>query len=226
MTTSTRRRPLTRARVLDAAIAVADEQGIDALTLRRLAERLGVHPTSIYNHVPSKDAILDGLAERLIEHADLPTHCASWQEWLPAFAASLRQLAREHRGAFAVYTRRAAHGHAASEHLEAALDAFRRDGFPPLAANEAVAAIGLALMGLALNEMPEPGREPVPGLAHLEPERYPRISEAALAVPANTDGMWDVLVSSLIHGLQARRDLSGDASRRGRSEAVHRHTSS
>lgn len=204
MPVGTARPALTRDRVLDAAIAIADEQGIDAVTLRRLAERLSVHPTSIYNHVPNKDAILDGLAERLFGRANLPTQVGTWQEWVGAFAAALRQLARDHRGAFAVYTRRGAHGQAADDHLEAALDAFRRAGFSTLAASEAVAAIGLALMGLALNEMPEPGRPPVPGLAHLEPDRYPRIAEAAASAPTTTEGMWDVVVSSLIHGLEAQ----------------------
>ncbi|MCA1713035.1 MAG: TetR family transcriptional regulator, partial [Actinobacteria bacterium] len=113
--------PLSRDRVLEAAVQVADEQGIDAVTLRRLAERLGVHPTSIYHHLANKEAILDGLAEHLFEESGLGPDVSDWQDWVWTFATALRRLARAHPGAVAVYTRRAAIGRAADEHIEAAL---------------------------------------------------------------------------------------------------------
>ena len=196
--------PLTRARVLAAAVTVADEQGLDAVTLRRLAEVLDVHPTSIYNHLPSKDAILDGIAQQLIAEAALPATFATWPDWVRDFAAAVRRLARAHPGAFAVFTRRPAHGPGADEHLEAALDAFARGGFSTRKASEAVAGTALALMGLALNEAPGPGPAPTPGLAHLEPDRFPRIAAAAAAAPATSTGMWDLVVEALIHGLDER----------------------
>ncbi|MDP9100868.1 MAG: TetR/AcrR family transcriptional regulator [Actinomycetota bacterium] len=201
MATPTARLPLTRSRVLDAAVELADSHGIDAVTLRRLAEALGVHPTSIYNHLPSKEAILDGVSERLVEQACLGAAFPSWREWVRSFAHAMRGLAQAHPGAFAVFTRRPAQGPGADAHLEAALDAFRRAGFAPRAANEAVTGVSLALMGLALNEGAVAGPA-TPGLAHLLPERYPRISEAAQAVPASTDGVWDLMVAALIRGLE------------------------
>ncbi|GAC1444983.1 MAG: hypothetical protein NVS3B26_13670 [Mycobacteriales bacterium] len=58
----------------------------------------------------SKEAILDGVAERLLEEAQLGTDLSSWQEWVSSFAAAMRRLARAHRGAFGVFTPRPAHG--------------------------------------------------------------------------------------------------------------------
>lgn len=201
----TPREPLTRERVLAAAVAVADEQGIDALTLRRLAEALRVHPTSIYNHLPSKEAILDGVAEQLVNEAALPTSFTTWPDWVRAFAAAMRGLAQRHPGAFAVFTRRPAQGAGAEEHLEAALEAFAQDGFSTGEANAAVAGTALTVMGLALNEAPRPAPAPTPGLAHFQPDRYPRIAAAVAAVPETTDGIWELIVEALIVGLRESR---------------------
>src|SRR4051795_1278200 len=101
---------LNRDLVLRTAIQVADAEGIDALTLRRLADALGVHPTSIYNHVPSKDAIFDGLTESLIVEADFPMVVPDWAAWVREFAAGIRRMARTHPGAFDVFLRRSGSG--------------------------------------------------------------------------------------------------------------------
>src|SRR4051794_27224440 len=100
-----RRPTLNRARVLEAAVELADREGIEALTVRRLAEELGVHPTSLYNHVASKDALLAGVVERLFDDADLPTQVSTWSDWIKALAAGLRATARAHPGAFLALTR-------------------------------------------------------------------------------------------------------------------------
>src|SRR5215207_8392203 len=65
-----RRAPLTRDRVLETAVDLADTAGIDALTIRRLAERLGVEPMSIYYHVPNKEAILDGIVDLVFQEIE------------------------------------------------------------------------------------------------------------------------------------------------------------
>ncbi len=205
MAVRTERLPLTIERVLDAAVDVADAEGIDALTLRRLAAELKVHPSSIYNHVPGKDAILDGVARRLVTEAALPASVRDWPEWVRGFAATMRKLAQQHPGAFAVFTRRPAYGPGTDLHVEAALEAFVRGGFSPLEASTAVAGVALALMGLALNEVPGPAVQSDPGLLNLQPERFPQTAAAAAAVPNNSDGMWTLVVEALIRGLQHGR---------------------
>ena len=74
-----RRRPLSRKRVLDAAIALADDGGIDALSMRRLARELGVEAMSLYNHVANKDEILDGIVEVIAGETELPPDGTEWK---------------------------------------------------------------------------------------------------------------------------------------------------
>ena len=67
------RSPLNRERVLRAALHLADERGIDALTMRELGQRLGVEAMSLYNHVDNKDDLLDGMIDLVVSEIDLPS---------------------------------------------------------------------------------------------------------------------------------------------------------
>jgi AcrR family transcriptional regulator len=198
------RAPLTRERIVDAALEVADAEGIDALTLRRLAEALDVHPTSIYHHLASKEAILDALTERLMTEAALPPVFDDWRDWVRTFAGAMRRLARAHAGGFMVLTRRPADGPVASDHSEAAIEAFCRTGWAPDAAAYAVRGVALAVLGLSLNEC-EPVRPSlVRDVTHLSPERHPRIFEAFESMTRGQDALWETVVEALIRGLEAR----------------------
>ena len=206
---STAARPrLSRDRVLAAAVALADREGAEALTVRRLAEDLRVHPTSLYNHVASKEAILDGVVERLFAEALLPDAVDTWQDWVRSIAACFRDLARTHPGAFMVLTRRPAETPRAFRLTEIGLEAFDVGGFSPIAAVQAVRAVSLAVLGLALNECPPMGDwvEPEPHDTALAD--FPRLVEAATALEQgdpDEDGHWAVLVESLVAGLAATR---------------------
>ena len=72
-TTSRKRKGLSRRAVIDAAVATADEVGIDGMTIRKIAARLGVQPMSIYHHVADKDAILDGIVDAVFAMIDRPS---------------------------------------------------------------------------------------------------------------------------------------------------------
>lgn len=201
----TARPRLSRDRVLAAAVALADREGSEALTVRRLAEDLSVHPTSLYNHVPSKQAILDGVVERLFLEVDLPDEVDSWQEWVRAIAACFRDLARKHPGAFMVLTRRPAETPRAYQITEVGLDAFERGGFATVEAVRAVRAVSLALLGIALNECPPMGDwvEPAPDDAGLA--AFPRLVQAATALAEadpDADSHWDTLIDALVTGLR------------------------
>lgn len=202
---ATARPRLSRDRVLAAAVALADREGSEALTVRRLAEDLSVHPTSLYNHVPSKEAILDGVVERLFLEVDLPDEIESWQEWVRAIAVCLRDLARAHPGAFMVLTRRPAENPRAYRITEIGLEAFERGGFATVEAVQAVRAVSLAVLGSALNECPPMGDwvEPAPDDAALA--AFPRLIEAATALDEadpDQDGHWETLVEALVAGLR------------------------
>ncbi|MCW2605903.1 MAG: hypothetical protein JWO60_596 [Frankiales bacterium] len=203
MTTAPRPR-LSRSRVLDAALLLADREGAEALTVRRLADDLGVHPTSLYNHLPSKGAILDGVVERLFAEVAVPSADVAWQDWVRLLAASLRDVARAHPGAFMVLTRRPAETPAALVLSETGLAAFRRGGFSLLEGLQAVRAVSLAVLGLALNECPPMGDwvDPSPGDLY---DDHPALAEAAALVrPEDESGHWDLLVEALVAGLRPR----------------------
>jgi len=206
---------LSRDRVIQVALDVADAEGVEAVTMRRLAEGLHVHPTSLYNHVATKEAILDGMADALIGEAGFPATFTDWSEWVHAMAVGLREIARAHPGAFLVLAERAAAGPFASSVSEAALDAFRRAGFTPAQASEAVAAVSLALLGVSLNECPPTSPFSGTDPRELPADQYPRIAEAVAVAPelGNSDGVWDLVVDSLIAGLTARVAAPGPGSR-------------
>jgi AcrR family transcriptional regulator len=91
------RQPLTRSRVLAAALAFADEHGLDALSMHRLGAALGVKGMSLYNHVQGKDGLLDGLVELLWSEVDLDAAAGSdWRLAIRALATSLRAVVLRH----------------------------------------------------------------------------------------------------------------------------------
>lgn len=196
---------LSRDKVLAAAVALADQEGVEALAVRGLADVLGVHPTSLYNHVASKEALLDGVVETLFAELDLRTDLASWQEWVREVAAAFRALARAHPGAFMVLTRRPTVTAAALAIAEQGLGLFRRAGWPVTQAAPAVHGVSLAVLGLAINECHALGDwEDLS--APLPQDGLPHLSEAERALtPADEDRHWDVVVEALVVGLALRR---------------------
>jgi AcrR family transcriptional regulator len=94
-----------RRQILDAALAIADEQGLEAVSMRAVAHRVGLTPMALYPHVGSKDALLDGLVDRLLAEllppvGDLPAD--DWQARLRALGHGLRDLARRHPATFSL----------------------------------------------------------------------------------------------------------------------------
>src|SRR5262245_35550842 len=94
-----RRIPLNRDRVLRAAVALADDVGIEALSMRSLAEQLGVVPMAIYKHVANKEELLDGMVEVIVGEIDLPTHGAGWKDAIRQRILSARRTMLRHRWA-------------------------------------------------------------------------------------------------------------------------------
>ena len=90
------RLPLNRDRVLSAAVEIADERGIGAITMREVASRLGVEAMSLYNHVANKDDILDGMVDLVIDQIDLPSDVDDWREAMRCRAVSAHQVFSRH----------------------------------------------------------------------------------------------------------------------------------
>src|SRR5215510_4131016 len=86
------RAPLTRERVLQAAITIADQVGIEALSMRKIGQELGVEAMSLYNHVTSKDDLLDGMLDVLVGEIDLPENRGDWKAALRERALGARTV--------------------------------------------------------------------------------------------------------------------------------------
>lgn len=98
------RAPLTRDRIIEAALAVVGEEGADRLTMRRLGQRLGVDPMAIYHHLPNKNAVLDGIVEHLWHGVAIsaPTQGERWQDVLEQVFIAFRERLQEHPRAVAI----------------------------------------------------------------------------------------------------------------------------
>lgn len=139
--------PLSRERILRCAVQVADRDGLDAASLRKVAAELGVHVTSLYHHVPTKEALLDGVVEELFASADMPLGELPWEQWVRRFVAAVAGLVREHPGAFAVLLRRPVQGPRAAATFEAGLAAFHRAGMDVAESYGAVKIVALGVLG-------------------------------------------------------------------------------
>jgi AcrR family transcriptional regulator len=88
--------PLSRDRILRAALELADELGIDELSMRKLGQRLGFEAMSLYNHVANKDDVLDGMLELVLAETDAPSPDGAWDEAIRASALSVHAALRRH----------------------------------------------------------------------------------------------------------------------------------
>ncbi len=122
---------LTRPRILTAAVRLVDREGLDALTMRKLAAELRVAPMSIYNHVPGKAALLNGVVRTVLAEIELPAapDTAEWGETLRGILRAFRSVARRHPHVVPLLTRRPAPTPEALRPVEAGFEALRRAGF-------------------------------------------------------------------------------------------------
>ncbi len=146
------RRPLTAERVVEGAVGLADEIGIDAFTIRKLADAIGVKPMTIYHHVPNKEAIVDGMVNQVFSEIDLPPTDVDWRSAILVRSRSMRQVLAKHPWASPLMESRTAAGMATLRHHDAVLGCFRGAGFSLQATGHAYAVIDAFLYGFALQE--------------------------------------------------------------------------
>jgi AcrR family transcriptional regulator len=129
------RRGLTRDRILDVALELADAEGLEAVGMRAIAQRLGVTPMALYRHVGDKDALLDGLVERLLGEVEGELERSDdegpWERRLQARGAALREVARAHPTAFPLLLARRARTPGARRTRDSVVAALTDAGVPP-----------------------------------------------------------------------------------------------
>src|SRR2546429_4938548 len=122
------RAPLSRERVLRAAVAFADENGIATLSMRKLGQVLGVEAMSLYNHVASKGDLLDGMIDIVFSEIGLPAGDTGWKPAMRQRAISAREVLGRHRWAIGLMESRRSPGPATLRHHHAVLGSLRRPG--------------------------------------------------------------------------------------------------
>jgi AcrR family transcriptional regulator len=144
--------PLKRERVLETALAVAEREGFEQLSMRLLARELGVSTMAVYRHVTNKDDLLDGLVERLLGELEIPEQSLPWEQRLRWLAREVRALAHRRPEVFGLLLRRRAVGEDATRARQAALRALRDAGLESKAAERMERLLSTVVMGFALSE--------------------------------------------------------------------------
>jgi AcrR family transcriptional regulator len=152
--TKTRSRaPLNRQRALSTAVALADAEGIGALTMRRLAQELGVEAMSLYHHVANKDDILDGMVDMVFGEIDLPSESTAWKTAMRQRARSARAVLTRHPWAIGIMESRSSPGPATLRHHDAVIGSCRRAGFSVQMAAHAFSLLDSYIYGFVLQEV-------------------------------------------------------------------------
>ena len=145
------RSPWTRAQLLRAAIELADQRGIESLSMRKLSQELGGAPMSLYNHIANKGDLLDGMIDALFSEIDLPVG-EPWRTAMRQRAVSVRTVMTRHPWALGLMESRKTPGPATLRHHDAVIGCLRDAGFSIQLAAHAFSALDSYIYGFALQE--------------------------------------------------------------------------
>jgi AcrR family transcriptional regulator len=179
-----RRAPLSRTEILETSLKIADDDGFEALTMRQLAQELGVDAMAVHRHVGGRDGLLDGLVEAMWSEITLPPKNAGWEQALRAMAESMRALAQAHPNVYGLLCTRWVMPQSALELCDDVLKRLEGAGFSRDVSGEAVRSVFAYAMGYAVTELgllvPQSGES---GQAPSDIEMLVRIMQA---VPRDT----------------------------------------
>lgn len=148
--------PLSRERALSAAVALADAEGIGSLSMRKLAQELGVEAMSLYHHVDNKDDILDGMVDLVFTEIELPSESAAWKTAMRQRAESARAAMTRHPWAISLMESRSSPGPATLRHHDAVIGCCRRAGFSVEMTAHAFSLIDSYIYGFVMQEVQLP----------------------------------------------------------------------
>jgi AcrR family transcriptional regulator len=180
-----RRVPLSRERVLRAALALADEGGAEAVSMRRLGQVLGVEAMSLYKHVADKEAILDGIADLVMDEVEVPSSDLDWRMSIRRSAISAHEALRRHPWAGVVLESRLNPGPARLRYLDAVVGTLRRAGFDIATVARAFMALDSHTYGFTMQELALPfDAASAPGVAEemaarIFTDAYPNLAAMA-----------------------------------------------
>ena len=218
-TTPEPRVPLSRERVLQAAVRLADESGIDALSMRRLGQELGVEAMSLYNHVTNKDDLHQGIVELVLSEVESPRDGGDWKEEIRRTAISSYQAFVRHRWACGLMMRGPSVSPVRMEWMEAVLRTLRTAGFSADLTHHAYHALDSHITGFTLwiVSMPFETHEELVSLAEgflptVSSEKFPYFVEHAEQhlLPPDPDerSEFEFGLDLILEGLERRLDAA------------------
>lgn len=151
-TDRTRRQPLSPERVVAAAVSVADRGGVAEVSMRKVAEALGVEAMALYHHVPNKDAILNRIVDAVFAEIDAPDPAQPWRQALAECSRSARQAIARHSWVLGLVESRDHVGPARLRHNDATLGVLLEAGFSAIEAVQATALLDGYVYGFVLQE--------------------------------------------------------------------------
>lgn len=183
---------LSKHRVVLEAIRLADREGVDGLSMRRLADALEAGAMSLYHYVANKDELLDAMTDVVFEEIELPSEETDWQSAMRRRAVSARQALARHPWAIGLMESRTSPGPANLRHHEAVIACLRKAGFSVLMATHANWLLDSYVYGFALqaSSLPFDTADELADMAEdvylpqLPPAEFPYLNESAAALAA------------------------------------------
>jgi AcrR family transcriptional regulator len=216
------REPLTRDRILGTALEMIDRDGLEELSMRRLASELGVSPMSLYNHIPNKDAVLEGVTEKLLGEINLSdVETQDWAEGLKIGFRLFRKVLLKHPHALPCIENKPVVTPDAFRPIELSLSLLARAGFSP---QDAVFA-HWTLVGYTLGHASFQVNNPIANpdnaqelmllkLQNLPPEEFPNLSEALpYTIDCDFDAAFEFGLEAVVDGLRAELTRLGPGAR-------------
>lgn len=170
-----RRLPLSRERVLDAAIKLVDQGGLGSLSMRKLGQELGVEAMALYYHFANKDEVIDGIVDIVFSEIELPTDGTGWKAAMRQRAISMRDVLLRHRWAINLMESRRNAGPANLRHHDAVIGNLRAAGFENAMVARAYSLLDAYIYGFALTKinLPFDASEEVAEVAQGMLQRFP-----------------------------------------------------
>jgi AcrR family transcriptional regulator len=191
---------LSREAVLAAALTIIDEGGLEACTMRAVAAELGVEAMSLYWHIPNKEALLDGVIERVLLEVDQDRRDhADWRAGLRDFARTFRRVILRHRNALPLIASRPLGAYVAAGRMtEAGIESLERAGFDRRTAIRAARTHTRYVIGFTMAErIPEPAAPP--------PTASPALAELLTSVATDdNEELFEFGLETLVEGLEVR----------------------
>ena len=218
-TTTAKRQPLRREGIVTAAIALADEHGVDGLTMRNLADRLGYKVMSLYNHVANKDELLGLMVDQVAGEVDRPDPQVVPLEAVRAIAVALRAALVRHPWAPSIWQRHLP-GPARTAGMEDLLRILHESGLSPGVAHHGFHAVTNHVLGYTLQELEmsltaadpdDPMAEAKDYLSSLSPEAHPyTAAHVRQHLDGDTASRFELVLDFILDGL-VRLEADGRA---------------